>query len=119
MGLITDHSRRVTEYDAPFILTQDGMAEALGISRSHVAVEVQHLLEAGKIERRISHVSLPDGTQWFQQRRIYVPTESMTPKELHDLRALARYAHKMYGAQKCLKLASLITEFATRGSGGR
>jgi hypothetical protein len=119
MGIITIHSRRVTDYDAPFILTQDGMAEALGTSRSHIAVEVQNLLNSGKVEWRLSHVSLPDGTQWFQRRRIYVPTESMTPKELHDLRALARYAHKLYGTQKCLKLASLITEFATRGAGGR
>jgi hypothetical protein len=115
LSIITAHSRRVAEYDAPFILTQDGMAEALGISRAHVSIELWKLIRAGKLEWRMSHVSLPDGTQWPIKRRIFVLTESMSPKDLHDLHALAGYACKMYGTQQCLKLASLITEGATRG----
>jgi biotin operon repressor len=115
LGIITIHSRRVTDFDAPYILTEDGMAQELGISRAHVSTDVRKLIRAGKIEWRKSHVSLADGTQWFQKRRIYVLPESMSPKDLHDLHALADYACKMYSTQNCLKLASLITEGATRG----
>lgn len=115
MGIVTIHSRRVTDFDAPYILTEDGMAEALGISRAHVSTDVWKLIRSGKIEWRKSHVTLSNGTQWFQKRRIYVLTESMSPKELHDLHALADYACKMYSTQTCLKLAAFITEAATRG----
>ena len=115
LSIITIQSRRVTDFDAPFILTEDGMAEALGITRAHVSIEAWKLIRAGKVEKRRSYVSFPDGTQWFQKRQIFVLTESMSPKDLHDLHALADYACKMYGTQQCLKLASLITEGITRG----
>lgn len=44
-------------FTAPYIRCQDGLAEALGVSRAHVAVEVKKLLNQGLIEEKLRHVN--------------------------------------------------------------
>ena len=43
-------------YQAPYETTQDGIGEAIGISRGHVAIEVKKLEDMGLIEHSKKHV---------------------------------------------------------------
>ena len=69
---IVAHLERGQEEDdgfsAAYIRCQDGLAEALGVSRAHVAVEVKKLLQEGLIEERLRHV----GGQF--KRKVYFLT---------------------------------------------
>ncbi|MBE6521841.1 MAG: hypothetical protein E7Z62_01745 [Thermoplasmata archaeon] len=44
-------------YEMPYKTTQDGIAEAIGISRSHVAVEIKKLEEKGFVYHLQRHVT--------------------------------------------------------------
>jgi tetratricopeptide (TPR) repeat protein len=44
------------KYEAPFGITQDGIAQACGISRAHAAIELKKLKAAAVVEERLSHV---------------------------------------------------------------
>ncbi|MEE9173555.1 MAG: tetratricopeptide repeat protein [Thermoplasmata archaeon] len=44
------------EFDVPKAVTQQGIAQALGLSRSHIALELKKLLEESSLESRLAHV---------------------------------------------------------------
>lgn len=54
----------------PLQVTQDGIGEALGISRAHVAIILKKLLAEGRVEERLQHVN---GT--ISRRKTYYLTE--------------------------------------------
>lgn len=56
-------------FEVPFGVTQQGIADALGLSRSHVALELKKLLEEGSLESRLAHVR---GAK--SRRKVYFPT---------------------------------------------
>ncbi|MFQ5919037.1 MAG: tetratricopeptide repeat protein [Thermoplasmata archaeon] len=49
-------SKHREEFDVPGAVTQQGIAEALGLSRSHIALELKKLLEESFLESRLAHV---------------------------------------------------------------
>ncbi len=49
-------SRFREEYECPNEVTQKGVSSALGLSRSHIALELKKLLEEGYVESRLAHV---------------------------------------------------------------
>ncbi len=44
------------KYEAPFGTTQDGIAQACGISRAHAAIELKKLKASGIVDERLSHI---------------------------------------------------------------
>ena len=44
------------KFEVPFDVTQDGISQAISISRAHAAIELKKLRSAGVIEERLSHV---------------------------------------------------------------
>ena len=53
---ISQHQRFKDSYDVPFEVSQDGIAQALLISRAHAAVELKKLKEAGEVHERLAHI---------------------------------------------------------------
>ncbi|MFQ6012473.1 MAG: tetratricopeptide repeat protein [Thermoplasmata archaeon] len=49
-------SKHREEFDVPLEVTQQGIAQALGLSRSHIALELKKLLVGGSLENRLAHV---------------------------------------------------------------
>jgi DNA-binding MarR family transcriptional regulator len=41
----------------PIQVTQDGIGEALGLSRAHVAITLSKLIDEGRVEERLQHVN--------------------------------------------------------------
>ncbi len=50
-------SRFLEEYECPSEVSQKGISSALGLSRSHVALELKKLLKEGQLETRLAHVT--------------------------------------------------------------
>lgn len=50
-------SRGFSEYNMPYSLTQDGIANALGISRAHASLELKKLRERDLVENGLAHVT--------------------------------------------------------------
>lgn len=48
-------NRRPNVYNMPFAVTQDGIAEALGISRAHVSLELKKLKDNGRVSSILAH----------------------------------------------------------------
>ena len=48
-------------YEMPFATTQDGIAEAIGITRRHVCVEMKRLEKKGLVYHLIRHAYRKDG----------------------------------------------------------
>ncbi len=66
---IFPHHRLRGRYDCPLALTQDGVAQALGLARAHVALELKKLEEKGLAECAVAHV-----TGGRARRKVYFPT---------------------------------------------
>ena len=49
--------RHQDEYVVPPGMAQSGIAESLGISRAHTAIELRRAMDAGRVEVRIAHVT--------------------------------------------------------------
>ncbi len=65
------YARQREAYECPPAVTQKGIASALGLSRSHVALEVKKLVEEGHGETRLAHVR---GAK--SRRKVYFLTAS-------------------------------------------
>ena len=63
--------RHADAYECPAEMTQDGIAEALGISRAHVALELKRLRTAGRVQERMAHVAAAK-----VRRKVYALTPS-------------------------------------------
>ncbi|HNX46940.1 MAG TPA: hypothetical protein PKM11_00055 [Methanomassiliicoccales archaeon] len=53
---LAQYSKHSNDFDAPFEVSQDGIGEALRISRAHAAIELKKLKEAGTVTERIAHI---------------------------------------------------------------
>ena len=49
--------RHADSYECPVEMTQDGIANALLLSRAHVALELKRLKSTGKVQERMAHVA--------------------------------------------------------------
>src|SRR5207237_8429587 len=49
--------RHADAYECPVEMTQDGIAAALALSRAHVALELERLKTAGRVQERMAHVA--------------------------------------------------------------
>ncbi len=68
---LAQYSKHLNDFDAPFEVSQDGIGEALRISRAHAAIELKKLKEAGTVAERIAHIRAGP-----VKRKVYVLTES-------------------------------------------
>ena len=57
------------EYVAPFSLTQDGIAESVGISRAHCSLVLKDLMQRELVEDRLAYIK--GGSR---RRKVYVVT---------------------------------------------
>jgi pentatricopeptide repeat protein len=53
---LAQYSKFKDDFDAPVDVSQDGIAEALRISRAHAAIELKKLKESALVEERIAHI---------------------------------------------------------------
>jgi tetratricopeptide (TPR) repeat protein len=53
---LAQFSKFKDDFDAPIDVSQDGIAEALRISRAHAAIELKKLKESVLVEERIAHI---------------------------------------------------------------
>ena len=53
---LMEYSKCQDEFEVPFDITQPGIAEALGIRRSHVSYVMKGLKNKGHVHERIAHV---------------------------------------------------------------
>ncbi|MGD0817285.1 MAG: hypothetical protein ABR986_02665, partial [Methanomassiliicoccales archaeon] len=53
---LAQYSKFKDDFDAPIDVSQDGIAEALRISRAHAAIELKKLKESTFVEERIAHI---------------------------------------------------------------
>jgi tetratricopeptide (TPR) repeat protein len=58
------------KYEVPFDVTQDGIAQACGISRAHAAIELKKLRESNQILEKLSHVKRAKS-----RRKVYFLTQ--------------------------------------------
>ncbi len=63
--------RHADAYECPAEMTQDGIANALGISRAHVALELKRLRTTGRVQERMAHVASAK-----VRRKVYALTPS-------------------------------------------
>jgi tetratricopeptide (TPR) repeat protein len=64
------YSKNAADFEVPMEVSQDGIGEALRITRAHVAVEVKKLKDAGELTEKISHVR-----RSRSKRKVYFLTE--------------------------------------------
>lgn len=81
---LSSFSRYADAYEYPGDVTQDGIAEALGISRAHAALELKRLKDSGKIEERVAHVA-----KARTRRKVYV----LAPSGLEIARRMREHAN--------------------------
>jgi len=53
---LSNYVKYEDKFEVPFDVTQDGISQAISISRAHAAIELKKLKSAGTIEERLSHV---------------------------------------------------------------
>ncbi len=68
---LAQYSKHLNDFDAPFEVSQDGIGEALRISRAHAAIELKKLKEAGTVNERIAHIRAGP-----VKRKVYFLTEA-------------------------------------------
>lgn len=68
---LAQYSKHLNDFDAPFEVSQDGIGEALRISRAHAAIELKKLKEVGTVTERIAHIRAGP-----VKRKVYFLTEA-------------------------------------------
>lgn len=53
---LSNYAKYEDRFEVPFDVTQDGISQAISISRAHAAIELKKLKSAGIIEERLSHI---------------------------------------------------------------
>jgi tetratricopeptide (TPR) repeat protein len=64
------YSKNAMDFESPMEVSQDGIGEALRITRAHVAVEVKKLKDSGEVSERVSHIK-----RGKSKRKVYFLTE--------------------------------------------
>ncbi len=94
---LAQYSKFKDDFDAPVDVSQDGIAEALRISRAHAAIELKKLKESILVEERIAHIRRGNtkrkvyylnktGEDKANSLRAYADREGIQIKPLLDLR---------------------------------
>ena len=94
---LAQYSKFKEDFDAPIDVSQDGIAEALRISRAHAAIELKKLKESTLVEERIAHIRRGNtkrkvyylnkaGEDKANSLRAYADREGILIKPLLDLR---------------------------------
>ncbi|OPY31283.1 MAG: hypothetical protein A4E32_01734 [Methanomassiliicoccales archaeon PtaU1.Bin124] len=68
---LAQYSKFQQNFEAPAEVSQDGIAEALRISRAHAAIELKKLKEVAEVEERIAHIR-----KGPTKRKVYFLTEA-------------------------------------------
>jgi tetratricopeptide (TPR) repeat protein len=68
---ISQHQKFNDSYDVPFDVSQDGIAQALLISRAHAAVELKKLKESSEVQERLAHIK-----KGKNKRKVYFLTSA-------------------------------------------
>ncbi len=91
---LSQFSKHSDSFDAPPEVSQDGIAEALRISRAHAAIELKKLKEVEEVSERLSHIR-----RGPTKRKVYFLTEKgeVRAKRLKD-----------YVAREGIELAPLL-----------
>ena len=91
---LSQFSKHSDSFDAPPEVSQDGIAEALRISRAHAAIELKKLKEVEEVSERLSHIR-----RGPTKRKVYFLTEKgeLRAKRLKD-----------YVAREGIELAPLL-----------
>jgi tetratricopeptide (TPR) repeat protein/DNA-binding MarR family transcriptional regulator len=79
------YSKNAADFEVPMEVSQDGIGEALRISRAHVAVEIKKLKDSGEVSERISHVR-----RGKSKRKVYFLTDQGEAKA----RVVTEYASR-------------------------
>ena len=91
-------------YEMPYATTQDGIAEAIGISRGQVSIEIKKLEEKGYVVRtrsdadeRVLTVTVTEEGMGLRERALSVPgaVASCIPVSPEDAAELARILRGM------------------------
>lgn len=53
---LSNYVKYEDKFEVPFDVTQDGISQAISISRAHAAIELKKLRSSGTIEERLSHI---------------------------------------------------------------
>ena len=94
---LAQFSKFKDDFDAPIDVSQDGIAEALRISRAHAAIELKKLKESVLVEERIAHIRRGNtkrkvyylnkaGEDKANSLRAYADREGIQIKPLLDLK---------------------------------
>lgn len=81
---ISQHQKLKDSYDVPFDVSQDGIAQALVISRAHAAVELKKLKESGEVFERLAHIK-----RGKNKRKVYF----LSPSGEEKATSIRQYAH--------------------------
>ncbi|QLH75204.1 MAG: hypothetical protein HPY73_06950 [Methanomassiliicoccales archaeon] len=68
---LAQYSKYIDSFDAPPEVSQDGIAEAIRISRAHAAIELKKLKEHGDVFEKMSHIK-----KGPTKRKVYYLTEA-------------------------------------------
>jgi tetratricopeptide (TPR) repeat protein len=68
---LAQYSKFKDGFDAPLEVSQDGIAEALRISRAHAAIELKKLKEVGDVTEKLAHIR-----RGPTKRKVYFLTET-------------------------------------------
>jgi DNA-binding Lrp family transcriptional regulator len=115
LEILAANSRRYNEWSSPYIMTQDGLAEEIGISRAHVSLELKKLEKEGLVDRRYAHVKHSTDGLSRTRRRVYVITHPREEAEHKAVQALGDYAFQTLGRRGCRELSVLLEERANGG----
>jgi tetratricopeptide (TPR) repeat protein len=94
---LAQYSKFKEDFDAPIDVSQDGIAEALRISRAHAAIELKKLKESALVEERTAHIRRGNtkrkvyylnkvGEDKANSLRAYADREGIEIKPLLDLK---------------------------------
>ena len=94
---LAQYSKFKEDFDAPIDVSQDGIAEALRISRAHAAIELKKLKESVLVDERIAHIRRGNtkrkvyylnkaGEDKANSLRAYADREGIQIKPLLDLK---------------------------------
>ena len=81
---LSQYARYREQYQCPVETTQNGISDAIGISRAHVAIELKRLKSGGELEEKAAHV---DGAK--TKRKVYFLTLKGEERS-RDMRTFAK-----------------------------
>jgi hypothetical protein len=108
MQHIKDHARDDGGFCASYALTQDGIGNAVGISRGHAALVLRKLVVDGSLTWELRHIKDdPIERTKIQRRRIYLPANGNNVCQ-GKMIALSEFVLRAYGVQGAICLMQIL-----------